>query len=155
MTNENAGWRSRAKLRVFAVAAIAVLLFGGWLVLRDRPAALDYYKPVDRPGVFATHRNAARLAAIIGPLLAGILGWLLGLYSWVIIAAALISWVSPDPRNPIVMFLRQVTEPVLAPVRRLLPPWKTGGLDFSPLIVILAIQFVERVILPGLLRSMY
>jgi YggT family protein len=89
------------------------------------------------------------------PELIGFLGWLLGLYSWVIIAAALISWVSPDPRNPIVMFLRQVTEPVLAPVRRLLPPWKTGGLDFSPLIVILAIQFVERVILPGLLRSMY
>jgi YggT family protein len=89
------------------------------------------------------------------PELIGFLGWLLGLYSWVIIAAALISWVSPDPRNPIVMFLRQVTEPVLAPVRRFLPPWKTGGLDFSPLIVILAIQFVERVILPGLLRAMY
>lgn len=89
------------------------------------------------------------------PEIIGFLGWLLGLYSWVIIAAALISWVSPDPRNPIVMFLRQVTEPVLAPVRRFLPPWKTGGLDFSPLIVILAIQFVERVILPGLLRAMY
>ncbi len=89
------------------------------------------------------------------PELIGFFGWLLGLYSWVIIAAALISWVSPDPRNPIVMFLRQVTEPVLAPVRRFLPPWKTGGLDFSPLIVILAIQFVERVILPGLLRAMY
>ena len=89
------------------------------------------------------------------PELIGFLGWLLGLYSWVIIAAALITWVSPDPRNPIVLFLRQVTEPVLGPVRRLLPPWKTGGLDFSPLIVILAIQFVERVILPGLLRAMY
>ena len=84
------------------------------------------------------------------PELIGFLGWLLGLYSWVIIAAALISWVSPDPRNPIVMFLRQVTEPVLAPVRRLLPPWKTGGLDFSPLIVIIAIQFVERVVLSSL-----
>ena len=89
------------------------------------------------------------------PELIGFLGWLLGLYSWVIIAAALITWVSPDPRNPIVLFLRQVTEPVLGPVRRLLPPWKTGGLDFSPLIVILAIQFVERVILPGLLRALY
>ena len=89
------------------------------------------------------------------PELINFLGWLLGLYSWVIIAAALITWVSPDPRNPVVMFLRQVTEPVLAPVRRLLPPWKTGGLDFSPLIVILAIQFVERVVLPGLLRAMY
>jgi len=89
------------------------------------------------------------------PELINFLGWLLGLYSWVVIAAALITWVSPDPRSPIVMFLRQVTEPVLGPVRRLLPPWKTGGLDFSPLIVILAIQFVERVILPGLLRAMY
>jgi len=78
------------------------------------------------------------------------IGWLLNLYSWVIIAAALITWVSPDPRNPIVQFLHRITEPVLAPVRRLLPPWKTGGLDLSPLIVLIAIQFVERVILPSL-----
>ena len=89
------------------------------------------------------------------PEMLGFLGWLLNAYSWVIIAAALITWVSPDPRNPIVLFLRQVTEPVLAPVRRLLPPWKTGGLDFSPLIVIIAIQLVERVIFPGLLRALY
>ena len=68
---------------------------------------------------------------------------LLDIYKWVIIAAALITWVSPDPRNPIVMILRRITEPVLAPARRLLPPWKTGGLDFSPLIVIFAIQLVE------------
>jgi YggT family protein len=77
--------------------------------------------------------------------------WLLDIYTWIIIAAALISWVSPDPRNPIVQFLRRVTEPVLEPVRRLLPPWKTGGLDLSPLIVIIGIQFVDRVIL----RSLY
>ena len=75
---------------------------------------------------------------------------LLDIYKWVIIAAALITWVSPDPRNPIVTILRQVTEPVLAPARRLLPPWRTGGLDFSPLIVIFAIQLVEWV-LPRLL----
>jgi YggT family protein len=82
--------------------------------------------------------------------LVNFIGWLLNLYSWVIIAAALITWVSPDPRNAIVQFLHRVTEPVLAPVRRLLPPWKTGGLDLSPLIVLIAIQFVERVILPSL-----
>ncbi len=81
-------------------------------------------------------------------------GWILDLYSWIIIAAALISWVSPDPRNPIVLFLRQITEPVLAPVRRMLPPWKTGGLDLSPVIVLLAIQFVERVILPLIARPL-
>ncbi len=78
------------------------------------------------------------------------IGWLLDLYSWVIIAAALITWVSPDPRNPIVRFLTRATEPVLEPVRRLLPPWKTGGLDLSPLIVLIVIQFVQRVVLPSL-----
>ena len=88
---------------------------------------------------------------MLGYNLANFIGWLLGLYSWVIIAAALMTWVSPDPRNPIVMFLRRVTEPVLEPVRRMLPPWKTGGLDLSPLIVLIAIQFVERVVLPALI----
>jgi YggT family protein len=87
--------------------------------------------------------------------LVGFVGWLLDVYSWVIIAAALISWVSPDPRNPIVMVLRQVTEPVLWPIRRLLPPWRTGGLDLSPLIVLLVIQFAERVILPTLISALY
>ena len=71
---------------------------------------------------------------------------LLDIYTYVIIAAALITWVSPDPRNPIVVFLRRITEPVLAPARRLLPPWKTGGLDFSPLIVILAIKLLEQLV---------
>jgi YggT family protein len=83
------------------------------------------------------------------------ISWLLDIYSWIIIAAALMSWVSPDPRNPIVAFLRQVTEPVLNPVRRLLPPWKTGGLDLSPLIVLLLIQFVDRVVLRSLRYSAF
>ena len=82
--------------------------------------------------------------------LVGFIGWLLNLYTWVIIAAALITWVSPDPYNPIVRFLRQVTEPVLSPIRRLIPTYKTG-IDFSPLIAIILIQFIERVILPSLL----
>ena len=80
----------------------------------------------------------------------GFIAWLLDVYSWVIIAAALISWVNPDPRNPIVAFLRRVTEPVLEPVRRLLPPWRTGGLDLSPVIVLIAIQIIERVLLRAL-----
>jgi YggT family protein len=88
---------------------------------------------------------------VLGQSLVEFIGWLLGLYSWVIIAAALMTWVNPDPRNPVVMFLRRVTEPVLEPVRRMLPPWKTGGLDLSPLIVLIAIQFVERVVLRALI----
>ena len=77
------------------------------------------------------------------------IGWLIDIYTWLIIAAALISWVSPDPYNPLVRFLRRVTEPVLRPIRQLLAPYQ-GGLDFSPLVAILIIQFVERVILPRL-----
>ena len=75
--------------------------------------------------------------------------WLLELYMWVIIAAALISWVSPNPYNPIVQFLHRVTEPVLRPIRRMLSRYQTG-FDFSPVVVILIILFVQRVILPSL-----
>ena len=82
--------------------------------------------------------------------LVGFIGWILNLYTWIIIAAALITWVSPDPYNPIARFLSQVTEPVLRPIRRLIPTYKTG-IDLSPLIAIILIQFIERVILPSLL----
>jgi len=75
----------------------------------------------------------------------------LDIYTWVIIAAAVISWVAPNPYNPIVQLLRRLTEPVLAPIRRLLPPWKTFGLDFSPLIVILVIQWVVPILLRALM----
>jgi YggT family protein len=63
---------------------------------------------------------------------------------WIVIIAAVISWVSPDPRNPIVRFLRLTTEPLFRPFRRLLPPSRTGGLDFSPIFVLLAIYLLYR-----------
>ncbi|MBI2528105.1 MAG: YggT family protein [Candidatus Rokubacteria bacterium] len=85
---------------------------------------------------------------MLGYTIVGLVSELLQLYTYVIIAAALITWVSPDPRNPIVRFLHRVTEPVLRPVRELLPPWKTGGLDISPMIVLVAIQVVRWWILP-------
>jgi YggT family protein len=75
------------------------------------------------------------------------ISWLLSLYTWVIIAAALISWVNPDPYNPVVQILRRVTEPVLRPIRNVLARYQTG-LDFSPLVAILIIQFIQRVVLP-------
>ena len=77
--------------------------------------------------------------------------FVLDIYTWVIIAAAVISWVTPNPYNPVVRLLRRLTEPVLAPIRQLLPPWKTFGLDFSPMIVILLIQWVVPVLLRALI----
>lgn len=73
----------------------------------------------------------------------------LTLYMWVIIGRAVISWVNPDPYNPIVRFLTSVTEPVLYPVRRRLPI-SLGGIDFSPIIVILAIIFVQSFLVRSL-----
>jgi YggT family protein len=74
--------------------------------------------------------------------LAKILDIALNLYMWILIARAVISWVNPDPYNPIVMFLYRATEPVLAPVRRLIP-FRNLAIDLSPLIVILAIIFLQ------------
>lgn len=65
----------------------------------------------------------------------------LTIYMWIIIIRALISWVNPDPYNPIVQFLYSVTEPVLYEVRKRLP--FMGGIDISPIIVIFAIIFLK------------
>lgn len=71
---------------------------------------------------------------------------LLTMIQWLVIAAALVSWVSPDPRNPIVQFLYRMTEPLLRPFRRILPPSRTGGIDLSPLFVILLVVFLKIVL---------
>ena len=71
----------------------------------------------------------------------------LSLYTWVIIIRALISWVSPDPRNPIVQILSRLTEPALKPLRKLVPPSMTGGIDVSPILAILLIQLVRYTII--------
>jgi YggT family protein len=80
------------------------------------------------------------------------LSLLLNLYFWLIIIGAILSWVSPDPRNPIVRFIYGVTDPVLYQVRRRLPFVIVGGLDLSPIVVILAIMFAQTVIVQSLRR---
>ena len=80
--------------------------------------------------------------------LAVILDYVLWLYMWVIIARALISWVNPDPWNPIVHFLQRVTEPVLYPIRR-----RMGfamGIDLSPIIALLVIIFLQVALVQSL-----
>lgn len=66
------------------------------------------------------------------------------LYTWILIIRALVSWVSPDPRNSIVQLLARLTEPVQRPLRKLVPPHKLGGLDLSAMLAILLIQFVKN-----------
>lgn len=81
--------------------------------------------------------------------LAQVLDIVLSSYKWIIIIRALISWVNPDPYNPIVQFLVRVTEPVLRPLRKLVPTWKMG-IDLSPLIAILICIFLEYALIGNL-----
>jgi YggT family protein len=83
---------------------------------------------------------------------AEIIDIVLTFYMYIIIARALISWVNPDPYNPIVQFLFRVTEPVLNPLRRLVPVWKLG-IDLSPMIAILIIIFLQRFLIPTLMQT--
>ena len=66
---------------------------------------------------------------------------------WLILIRALISWVNPDPFNPVVQFLQRTTEPILEPIRRLLPP---VPLDISPIIAFFAIIFLQRFLVTSL-----
>ena len=81
--------------------------------------------------------------------LAKLINFVLSAYIWIIIGRAIISWVNPDPYNPIVRFLYAVTEPVLSRIRRYIPAF-IGGIDFSPMIVILVIIFLQSFLVPTL-----
>jgi len=71
-------------------------------------------------------------------------------FMWIVIARAILSWVSPDPYNPIVRFIHNVTEPVLYPIRRRIPLY-AGGIDFSPIIVILVCYFLQIFVVNSLM----
>jgi YggT family protein len=85
---------------------------------------------------------------------AEIVNMILTLYYWIVIIAALISWVNPDPYNPVVRFLRTVTEPALRPVRRLIGH-RLGPVDISPVIVVLAIIFVQKFLVRSMIEIGY
>lgn len=82
---------------------------------------------------------------------ANVLNIALWLYMWIIIARAVLSWVSPDPYNPIVRFIHNVTEPVMYKIRTKIPI-SFGGIDFSPIIVILLIYFLQIFVVQSLER---
>ena len=89
------------------------------------------------------------IAANFITAVAEVIGLILNFYMWVIIVRALISWVNPDPYNPIVQFLYKITEPVLHPVRRLMPVYNMG-IDLSPFIVILILIFLKSFLVSSL-----
>ncbi|MBN2452787.1 MAG: YggT family protein [Candidatus Omnitrophica bacterium] len=74
--------------------------------------------------------------------IATIISYILTIANWLIIIRALLSWVNPDPYNPIVQFLYRTTEPMLAPFRRIIPIYNTG-LDLSPIFALLVIWFLQ------------
>ena len=80
--------------------------------------------------------------------LAKLLNIVLSAYIWIVIARAVISWVNADPYNPIVRFLVQITDPLLSRIRRFLPP--LGGIDLSPMVLILIIVFLQSFLVPTL-----
>ncbi len=87
--------------------------------------------------------------------IAVVLDYVLSIYMWIVIAGAVLSWVSPDPYNPIVRFINTATEPVFYQIRKRLPV-SFGGIDLSPVIVILAIIFLQTFVvktLHGLART--
>ena len=89
--------------------------------------------------------------------IAKVLDIVLTIFMWIVIARAVLSWVSPDPYNPIVRFIHKVTEPVLYQIRKRIPV-NFGGIDFSPIIVFLAIIFLQRFVvhsLYGLAQTMH
>lgn len=80
---------------------------------------------------------------------AGILDFLFTAYMWLVIGRAVISWVNADPYNPVVRFVYDVTEPVLRRIRQVLPI-SMGGIDFSPMILIMGIMFLQSFLVPTL-----
>ncbi len=84
-------------------------------------------------------------------ILAQIFSVVLTIFYWLIIIRAVLSWVNPDPYNPIVSFLYRITEPVLAPIRKALPMGLNYGIDLSPIIAFFIIIFLKSLLVRVLL----
>jgi len=80
-----------------------------------------------------------------------VMDYVLTFYMWIVIARAVLSWVNPDPYNPIVRFIHNVTEPVMYRIRTRLPI-DFGGIDFSPIVIILGVVFLQQFVVNSLLR---
>lgn len=87
--------------------------------------------------------------------IARILDLAFNIYIFIVIARALISWVSPDPYNPIVRFLHNATDPVLYRLRRMLPFLQAGAFDFSPIVLLILLSVAQQIVTSFLLQLAY
>lgn len=85
--------------------------------------------------------------------IANVLNLILSLFVWLIIIRALISWFNPDPYNTLFQFLYRITEPVLSIVRNAMP--NLGGIDISPIVVLLAVEFLKSFLVKSLVQLAY
>ena len=79
-----------------------------------------------------------------------ILSWVLTLAVWAILLRVVLSWANADPYNNLVRGVTTLTDPLLEPFRKILPPWKAGGWDLSPLFAVLALELLRRFLIPTL-----
>lgn len=92
---------------------------------------------------------------VFGNILLGIarvLDIILSLYFWIVIIAVLLTWVRPDPYNNIVRMFYSLTEPAFYRVRKLLPFTLVGGLDLSPIVVLIIIQLLQTIVVRSLFQ---
>ena len=89
------------------------------------------------------------LANLLGAI-AAILSVVCTFFTWVVVIQALLSWVNPDPYNPIVRFLYAATEPLYRLIRRVIPRARYGAMDFSPIIALLLLLFVNAFLVQSL-----
>lgn len=94
------------------------------------------------------------MGTLVGAI-ANIINLVFQIYIFIVIARALISWVSPDPYNPIVRFLHNATDPVLYRLRNLLPFLQAGAFDFSPIVLLILLSVLQQVIVSFLMRLAY
>lgn len=91
------------------------------------------------------------MGTIIGGI-ANVINLAFQIYIFIIIARALISWVSPDPYNPIVRFLHSATDPVLYRLRNLLPFLQAGTFDFSPIVLLILLSVLQQFVVSSLMQ---
>ena len=92
------------------------------------------------------------IGLLVGWSAVGVLGLVLNFFFWAILIQVVLSWVAPQSQNPAVALIHQITEPIMAPARKLVPPM--GGMDFSPIITFMLIQLMKILVVGSLVEAL-